>query len=105
MRKKHINPSTVIKGESLIIGDLMDSGLFSMPPNQRDFVWGLKHLEQMFNDFVEFYDSMTSNDELNDPAQLGPYYLGAIVVVKSSTTGRLEVIDGQQRLTSLSCLY
>ena len=67
--------------------------LYNIPKYQREYTWGQKDWELLFNDIVE-----------NDYG----YFLGSIICVDCSMSAMgdavLEVIDGQQRITSLSIL-
>lgn len=66
---------------------------YNIPKYQREYTWGQKELGLLFNDIIE-----------NDYG----YFLGSIICVDNSTNAMgdaiLEVIDGQQRITSLSIL-
>ena len=66
---------------------------YTIPKYQREYTWGSREWELLFNDVV-------SNDN--------GYFLGSIICVDTSVSSlgdtTLEVIDGQQRLTSLSIL-
>jgi len=74
------------------------SGLFAqgerlvMPPYQRSYSWGVKEALELLGDFNEAAD--------NDM----PHFIGAIVVVREKQDGPLEIVDGQQRLTTLTIL-
>lgn len=68
---------------------------FEIPPYQRPYSWTTEHAGQMFDDF---YDFMTKQDE-NEA-----YFLGSIVLIKDKTQTYAEVIDGQQRLITLTIL-
>lgn len=67
--------------------------LYNIPKYQREYTWGQKEWGLLFNDVIE-----------NDYG----YFLGSIICVDNSTSAMsdaiLEVIDGQQRITSLSIL-
>ena len=68
---------------------------YHIPKYQREYVWGKYHWETLINDINE-----------NDPA----YFIGSVIVVSHSANLRpseekiYQVIDGQQRLTTLSIL-
>ena len=66
---------------------------YRIPKYQREYTWGAREWESLFNDIV-------SNDK--------GYFLGSIISVDRSHSSYgdtiLDVIDGQQRLTSLSIL-
>jgi uncharacterized protein with ParB-like and HNH nuclease domain len=68
---------------------------FFIPMYQRPYAWTVKEAEELFDDLV---DNMgpdgTSIEETN------PYFLGSVVLVKGETPDA-EVVDGQQRLTTL----
>lgn len=66
---------------------------YYIPKYQREYTWGKKEWGLLFNDVIE-----------NDKG----YFLGSIICVDDSQSALgetvLEVIDGQQRITSLSIL-
>lgn len=61
---------------------------YIIPIYQRKYAWGNKEIEQLLEDII--------NAE-------GDYYLGTLIVNKKQK-GKYEVIDGQQRLTTLYLL-
>lgn len=65
--------------------------IYRIPQYQREYTWGKNEWEALFNDVME-----------NDCG----YFLGSYICVSSSALGNtvLEVIDGQQRFTSLTLL-
>ncbi|WP_213931736.1 DUF262 domain-containing protein [Rhodococcus sp. B50] len=67
---------------------------FHIPEYQRPYAWQVEQAGQLLEDLVEAMDR--GGDE--------PYFLGSIVLVKSPNAARAEVIDGQQRLTTLTIL-
>lgn len=62
---------------------------YIVPDYQREYVWQDRQVEQLLNDIVEAY-SVNNQKE---------YFLGSVVVYKNSD-GVLELIDGQQRITT-----
>ena len=63
-----------------------------MPPYQRSYSWGTNEANELLND-------------LQDSAETGvPHFVGAIVLIHGSENGVLEIVDGQQRLTTLTIL-
>lgn len=75
--------------------------VYEIPDFQRDFVWGEDEVNQLFKDFNEDTEDFTKESSLLDG-----YLLGNIVLINNdaNTTNKI-VIDGQQRLTTLSLLY
>lgn len=63
---------------------------YIIPLYQRAYAWGDRELDQLIEDI-----SNVSNDQ--------NYYIGSLVVSKQN--GGYEVVDGQQRLTSLYLLF
>lgn len=71
-----------------------DKIIYAVPRYQREYAWGKSHWERLFDDLMD-----------NDPG----YFLGSIICINQSTDSlviqRLELVDGQQRLTTLSLLF
>ena len=68
---------------------------FSIPDYQRPYSWSTEQTLQLLEDLT---------DALDREATLEPYFLGTIVLVKKEAGATAEVIDGQQRLTTLTIL-
>lgn len=64
---------------------------YEIPLYQRNYTWSEEHIQQLFRDVRDAYESKGSPD----------YFLGNLVVSSLSDKGHYEVIDGQQRLTTL----
>ncbi|MCC8114199.1 MAG: DUF262 domain-containing HNH endonuclease family protein [Bacteroidales bacterium] len=64
---------------------------FFIPKYQREYTWG-------YNEWCELYDDLMDNEE--------EYFIGSIIYIPTNEAlnPKLEVIDGQQRLTTLSLL-
>ncbi len=67
---------------------------YIIPNYQREYVWGEKEVNQLLSDI---YDAFCDNSE-------SEYFLGSIVVCRSRESTKFEVIDGQQRLITLSLI-
>ena len=65
---------------------------FTIPSFQRAYTWQTENIEQLVNDL---------QDACADPDT--PYFLGSLILVKDGPT-QYQVIDGQQRLISLSII-
>jgi hypothetical protein len=68
---------------------------FVIPSYQRPYAWTTEEAGELFDDLLEFMESQ-SEDEA--------YFLGSIVLIKKDQEPYAEVIDGQQRLTTLTIL-
>ena len=70
---------------------------FTIPPYQRPYAWELQQATELLNDLL---DAMQPDSESN-----GLYFLGSIVLVKAPDQPDSRVVDGQQRLTTLTILF
>lgn len=74
---------------------------FIIPSFQRRFVWTRDNVKDMFDDF-----SIDSSDySFESTSELDGYLLGSIVLIDLDNKSRYEVVDGQQRLITLSLIY
>ena len=71
---------------------------FCIPSYQRPYAWSVDQCSDLFDDLYEFY-----LDNKQKESEEG-YFLGSIVLIKDIAKPRSEVIDGQQRLTTLTIL-
>ncbi|WP_028303182.1 DUF262 domain-containing protein [Oceanospirillum maris] len=83
-----------LKSHELALHKLFSSDYsFEIPDYQRPYSWEEDQANQLFDDLFDAYNS--KEDE---------YFLGSIVVIKKENIAKSEVIDGQQRLTTLTIL-
>ena len=73
--------------------------VFSIPMYQRPYAWTTEQAEELLLDITDF---IGNGSELVE--ELDPYFLGSIVLIKSDSRPAAEVVDGQQRLTTLTIL-
>ncbi|MBQ5625725.1 MAG: DUF262 domain-containing protein [Paludibacteraceae bacterium] len=66
---------------------------YIIPLYQRNYAWGKEQIEALIQDIYEAYKKDKNSN----------YYIGSLVVLRRHN-GDYEVIDGQQRLTTLSLL-
>lgn len=75
------------------ITELFDGNyIYIVPLYQRNFAWGDQEITQLIQDLYENFITNT------------PYFVGSIIYIKRKSNDKLEVIDGQQRLTVLTLL-
>lgn len=68
--------------------------LFSIPEYQRPYVWSEENISELITDWKDhFFNDITYDENTIE------YYLGTIMVHKNNNC--YEIIDGQQRLTTL----
>ena len=67
---------------------------YVIPSYQRPYAWTTDQAGELFDDLYDFFDQEPDDS----------YFLGSIVLIKDETKPHAEVIDGQQRLTTLTIL-
>ena len=73
---------------------------FVIPEYQRPYAWSDEQIQTLFDDLVEY--TQEHNDE-SDESDESTYFLGTIVAYENDKKQQ-EIIDGQQRITSLFLL-
>ncbi|HNR44506.1 MAG TPA: DUF262 domain-containing HNH endonuclease family protein [Methanofastidiosum sp.] len=83
-----------IKAEEILLANLFSENyVFQMPLYQRTFRWSKDNFEQLFEDIT---DAMESKEE--------QYFLGSIILQQLDSKNEYEIVDGQQRITSIIIL-
>ena len=83
--------------EKQVADVLSDDYSFTIPPYQRPYAWELEQAIELLDDLLDAMDPASASD--------GLYFLGSIVLVKIPTESEARVVDGQQRLTTLTILF
>lgn len=83
------------------IADILmnNSTPYFIPDFQRDFVWGEKEVTELWEDI-----KADTNVFQKETDELEGYLLGNIVLIQDDVNNRKIVVDGQQRLTTLSLM-
>lgn len=98
MTAEAATPKTLTAHEHPVREIFSDRFFFEIPDYQRPYSWTTEQSGDLLDDLL---DAMRSEDGLTD--SLNPYFLGSIVLIKGQTP-RAEIVDGQQRLTTLTIL-
>ncbi|MCC3452022.1 MULTISPECIES: DUF262 domain-containing HNH endonuclease family protein [unclassified Microcoleus] len=85
-----------IESHNLSIADLFKE-FYAVPDFQREYVWADENVEKLLVDII---DELYDNDE---PLEDSEYFLGSLVVYPDN--GTFQLIDGQQRLTTIYLLF
>jgi hypothetical protein len=78
---------------SITFSDLLGLKKFKIPDYQRAYAWEEKQINLFVSDLVEY--------EKNIHATNKKYYLGHFIFEKNDLNNEFEVVDGQQRLTTI----
>ena len=75
---------------------------YIIPMYQRNYAWGEKEIDQLILD-IQDYQKQTDQLNQGQTQENKKYYIGTLVVFERSN-GTYEIIDGQQRFTTLTLL-
>ena len=66
---------------------------YQIPSYQRPYSWGSEQVEQLWDDLYSAFEEKSEE-----------YFLGSIILIKKGDND-FEVVDGQQRMTTLTILF
>lgn len=92
-----------IDGKARTVRELFTSRRYNVDYYQREYAWSEGNVVELLNDLAgRFLDSWAPEHERQMVANYRPYFLGPIVTDRRD--GTLFLVDGQQRLTTLTLL-
>ncbi len=92
-----------IRGDAKNIRSLLGGAKYAIDYYQREYRWARKQITELIDDLSEkFGESHEEGNERSEVEGYGHYFLGSIII--SDKDGHKYIIDGQQRLTSLTLL-
>lgn len=92
-----------IRGDAKSIRTLLSGSKFAIDYYQREYRWEKKQVTELLDDLSgKFQESHGAGNERSAVENYGHYFLGSIII--SDKDGRKFIIDGQQRLTTLTLL-
>ena len=105
-----------IEANEEFLNTLYDDYHYQIPKFQRPFSWTEENFIDLIDDLTDAYNiGRESHQELLDEErelkkdtlnEYEPYFLGSIILNSGGDSGeRYDIIDGQQRLTSLAILF
>jgi len=90
-----------IDGKAKTIRELLDSCKYKIDFYQREYAWQEKQVQELVDDLSgKFFDFYSDDHERYEVEKYGHYFLGSIVI--SHKNGHRYIVDGQQRLTTLT---
>ena len=92
-----------IRGEAKTIRQLLSGQRYTIDYYQREYRWEAKQLQELIDDLTgKFLDDHQPTDERSAVQGYGHYFLGSIILSRKNNES--FIIDGQQRLTTLTLL-
>ncbi|MES2447903.1 MAG: DUF262 domain-containing HNH endonuclease family protein [Bacteroidota bacterium] len=79
-----------VSQEPIKISDILKDKTFTVPLYQREYSWNLEQVSDLF------YDISDSEDE--------GHFLGSLLLYQTDNLKKMEIVDGQQRMTTLFLL-
>ena len=87
-------PAIIRADQENLVKVFSDSYFFEIPFYQRPYAWEEEQVSELLDDLL---NGMERGSE-------DPYFLGSVVLIKDENSPRSQVVDGQQRLTTLTIL-
>ena len=87
-----------------VIRELLAGAKFQVDYYQREYRWGRKQVQELLDDLEgAFLDNYRPGAERDAVLDYSHYFLGSVIINKPAT-GPAFIVDGQQRLTTLTLL-
>lgn len=92
-----------IQAKTRSVRELLSDTKYGIDYYQREYKWQTKQIVELVSDLTTaFLEEYQPQHERKDVASYGHYFLGSIVI--SHSEEKKQIVDGQQRLTSLTLL-
>lgn len=92
-----------IDGRARTVRELMDGAKYTIDFYQREYAWQERQVRELIDDLTgKFLDFYSPDHDPEEVERYGHYFLGPIVI--SHKRGERFIVDGQQRLTTLTLL-
>ena len=99
------NLKNKIDATDISISSLLKDQKFYIDYFQREYRWQEKHIKLLVEDLTStFLKSYKPTDKRPAVANYQSYYLGPVVFSVNTDDGKKSIIDGQQRITSITLL-
>lgn len=97
------NLKNKIEAKEISINSLLKDQKFYIDYFQREYRWQEKHIKLLVEDLTTtFLKSYKNTDKRPAVANYQSYYLGPVVFSVNTDNGKNSIIDGQQRITSIT---
>lgn len=92
-----------IQGAAKTVRQLLDNTKYTIDYYQREYRWEEKQVRELLDDLTsKFQEDYDEQHERRQVEGYGHYFLGSVIISKRDTLN--FIIDGQQRLTTLTLL-
>ncbi|NML13860.1 DUF262 domain-containing protein [Azohydromonas caseinilytica] len=92
-----------IDGEARTVSEILKGKRYKIDYYQREYRWQHKQAKELIDDLTsQFFQWHRSSNAREAVEEYGNYFLGSIILSKRD--GQLYIVDGQQRLTTLTLL-
>ena len=88
-------------GELPIVGIFNDKYRFEIPNYQRPYAWTTDQAGELLDDLLHATEGIPDS---NSVSKASPYFMGSVVVIKDNDEPLAQVVDGQQRITTLTIM-
>ena len=91
------------QAKQLTINELINQNyIFEIPNYQRGYRWGETEVTDLLDDIMDIFESNESRTKVKEFCDEHPYCLQPIAFdTKNKSSGKMIVVDGQQRLTTI----
>jgi len=92
-----------IDGRAKTVRELLDGARYTIDFYQREYAWKQRQVHELLDDLTgKFFDSYEAGAERHEVSKYGHYFLGSVVVCHKRE--QKFIVDGQQRITTLTLL-
>ncbi len=92
-----------IQGKAKTVRELLKGVKYSIDYYQREYKWHDKQIRELVDDLSgKFLEEFQPSHERTKVVEYPHYFLGSIIISKKESSS--YIVDGQQRLTSLTLL-
>ena len=94
----------IIKSETKTVRELL-TNRYTLDYYQREYNWQKGQVAELLDDLTnKFLENYKENHDYEAVDNYSHYFLGSIVISKKAKTNKRSIVDGQQRLTTLTLL-
>ena len=92
-------PEAIEAKELQLVRIFGDEYRFEIPEYQRPYAWTTEQTGELLGDLLY------AMGQVEDVSAAPPYFLGSIVIIKNGLEPQAKIVDGQQRITTLTILF